>query len=54
MAMFRPRFIRKETYTKAKAPIIVALAWIGILAALAATVGFVWLGWWDIPRTGGS
>ena len=46
MAMFRPRFIRKETYTKAKTPIIVAVA----LVALAAIVGFVWPGWWDIAQ----
>ena len=46
MASSRPRLIRKETYTKAKTPIIVAVA----LVALAATVGFVWFGWWDIAQ----
>ena len=50
MAMFRPRFTKKETYPRLRTPIIMALAWIGILATLVATVGFVWFGWWDIAQ----
>ena len=46
MTSSRPRFIRKETYAKAKTPIIVAVA----LITLVAVAGFVWFGWWDIAQ----
>ena len=46
MTSSRPRFIRKETYGRAKKPIIVAVA----LVALVAVAGFVWFGWWDIAQ----
>ena len=46
MTSSRPRFIRRETYARAKTPIIVAV----VMIALAAVVGFVWFGWWDIAQ----
>ena len=46
MTSSRPRLIRKETYARAKIPIIVAVA----LIALLAIIGFAWFGWWDIAQ----
>ena len=46
MASSRRRLIRKDTYAKAKTPIIA----VGIVTTLVAIVGFVWLGWWDIAQ----
>ena len=37
-------------YTRFKVPIIAALVILTTLAALVPTVGFVWLGWRDIPQ----
>ena len=46
----RRRLIRKDTYAKAKTPVIA----VGIVTTLVAIVGFVWLGWWDIgPKPAG-
>ena len=46
MTSSRPRLIRRETYTRAKTPIIVALA----IIALVTIVGLIWFGWWDIAQ----